>query len=710
MTSKNSFFKLLKEALKSRLWAIALTGLAFFFAFPVAVSMMSRSLMNREDMLERITQWFMFENSLVVVLVIAASVICGMGSFGYLNSKSRVDFYHSLPVKRETLYLVNYIAGIIIFALPYAVMLVAGAVVAVLQGNATALLGKEAVVAYLLNMIYYTLMYSVVIIAVMMTGNRIIAYLGAMFFNFVVPSAATIVMGYFPTFFETWPYRYNGGMEIFQHFSPIIEYITRTGGYRWLGMPAAALIVTVLVTAAAAVLGGILYLKRPSEAAGRAMVFEITKPVIRIITVMISTLSFGLFLWSIDYSIGWAVFGILCGGIIAHCVIEIIYHFEFKKLFSHKGQLAGCLIVSFAFFCVFRFDWFGYDSYRPKASQISNAAITAPFVTEWTSYGEMMDDGDGYYYWNAVNESEYIFENMTDADKNVILELAEVGVLNARESRNSHYQYGDTVRVCYTLNSGRKVYRNYSMTYDEMRDALAKLYLRPEFKKGIYPLMTLDISDIAEIRYREWEPERRLKDLTTDQKEALLQAYQQDLTQLSLYQMEEEMPVGLIRFVKNQEMPGLNESERERKEAERQNRYYGDYNQLEERNFYPVYRSFTRTCQLLAQYEITPGNDLLRTPTEYYKVSADWIGSRDKSDPWEYLIDDEDQIKELDALVLPIGLTYYNQICETSPYQLICYKMQGDRQEEISVVIPENQLPEFISELLQADEGWQEGE
>ena len=38
MTSKNLFFNLMKEDLKRRLWAVALTFLTFFFALPVATA------------------------------------------------------------------------------------------------------------------------------------------------------------------------------------------------------------------------------------------------------------------------------------------------------------------------------------------------------------------------------------------------------------------------------------------------------------------------------------------------------------------------------------------------------------------------------------------------------------------------------------------------------------------------------------------------
>ena len=39
MTSKSLFFKLMKEDMKRRLWAVAFSLLTFFFAMPMAAAM-----------------------------------------------------------------------------------------------------------------------------------------------------------------------------------------------------------------------------------------------------------------------------------------------------------------------------------------------------------------------------------------------------------------------------------------------------------------------------------------------------------------------------------------------------------------------------------------------------------------------------------------------------------------------------------------------
>lgn len=727
MTSKSSFFKLLFEAMKSRLWAIALTGLAFFFTYPVAVSMMMSNRSNR-DHYSYYMDWFMFGNGLVVFLVVVASVIIGMSSFGYLNSKSKVDFYHSLPVRREKLYVVNYIAGILIFAIPYAIMLVAGAFIVTIQGGVWGGFWLETVAGYLLNMVYYSLMYTVVIIAVMMTGNRIVAYLGVMVFNFLIPCVSTVIRSFYMVFFVTWSY--NTYYDIFWswHISPFMEYIEQAVNYRDGGFSLVAVVVAVAVTLLGALLGGVLYRQRPSEAAGKAMVFEITKPVIRVILVVLSAVSFGLLLWAIESSIGRAVFGIVCGGTVAHCVIEIIYHFELRKLFCHKRQLIGCLIVSFLFFCVFRFDWFGYDRYLPTASQVKNAAATVPGVNSWTSYGEIKHDDQ--YIWV---DNAYIFEHMNGVDTNLVLMLAEDGIFNAQEvKRDRSFMYTGSwpsIEVCYTLNSGRKVYRTYIIDYADMKPVLAELYLQRGFKAGVYPVMNLDAAEVAEIRYREWEPETRLSTLTESERAALLAAYQKDLEQLSIEQLETELPLGLIRFVTNAELPALNENDQKREEAERDNRYYSDYNQFDERNFYPVYRSFTNTCQLLSQYGIDPGDDLMQYETEYYSAAdlSESVYSYTEDElsyqigyetayAAEYQFNDrggqdnvpvfssEAEIEALDAIAVPSGMSYYNSLCPA--YELTCYKKQGDSNsiQEINVVIPRDQAPDFIAEQMETNE------
>ena len=69
--------------------------------------------------------------------------------------------------------------------------------------------------------------------------------------------------------------------------------------------------------------------ERPSEAAGRAMAFKVSEPVIRFLLVVPISLFSGMIFRSILNDDIWTVFGLICGLLITSCLIEIIYHFDF---------------------------------------------------------------------------------------------------------------------------------------------------------------------------------------------------------------------------------------------------------------------------------------------------------------------------------------------------------------------------------------------
>ena len=138
MTSKNLFFKLMKEDLRSRIWALALIGIGFFFLYPVTVAFLAGEIKDypiyEQGLLwyrDQIQTWLSFENGMMVLVMAVAGLVCGLSGFSYLNSRSKVDFYHSLPVRREMFFAVNFVDGIVILALPYAISLALGVVLAI---------------------------------------------------------------------------------------------------------------------------------------------------------------------------------------------------------------------------------------------------------------------------------------------------------------------------------------------------------------------------------------------------------------------------------------------------------------------------------------------------------------------------------------------------------------------------------------------------
>lgn len=219
MTSKSLFFKLLRENVKRRAWAIALAVLGFFFSLPINLALTMENAIKTKfwryndyeqlvfaegvseaeklaKILEIKTQIVLdsvkFGNGLIAFLIIVAAVVIGVSSFSYLHNRRKVDFYHSIPVRREILFAVQYTGGFLIVALAYLVNLgILMVVSCAYQVPLSAVLGT-AMMGWLLNLLFFLLMYAVVSIAMIMTGNMLVGILGTGVFFFYMPGMITL--------------------------------------------------------------------------------------------------------------------------------------------------------------------------------------------------------------------------------------------------------------------------------------------------------------------------------------------------------------------------------------------------------------------------------------------------------------------------------------------------------------------------------------
>ena len=107
------------------------------------------------------------------------------------------------------------------------------------------------------------------------------------------------------------------------------------------------------------------------------MAFKKSMPPVRILLVLGIGLAGGMFFWSLQSRLRWGLFGTMVSVVLTHCIVEIIYHFDFKKMFCHRLQLGLCLAAGILVFLSFRYDWYGYDSYIPSKEKIVSPAQPA---------------------------------------------------------------------------------------------------------------------------------------------------------------------------------------------------------------------------------------------------------------------------------------------------------------------------------------------
>jgi hypothetical protein len=341
MTSRISFSKILKEELRHHLVSIFAVVLCFlgevlFFYFDVKNLVARRG----EEELEYIREALSAAGEPVIEAMIPAmilGVLLAAAYFSYLHSRRKTDFYFSLPIKRGRRFVMGILSSLIIFIIPC--LIAAGLEIAIgyTTGCASTAFLSKMLWRTFCKVLCFAAMWITMALAMIMTGNLTVAFLGLGVFCSYIPIFIRYLLPLYQEFFyETYvePYRALDGA--WYYFSPVSLATGMAGRYYdWVLKEHLSYIVGILVFI---VLSGLLaywlYLKRPAEAAGRAMAFEKMNAPIRFAIVIPIALYFGFFLSELSGNYGskfWIVIGIIFGVVLLHGIVESIFNFDLRK-------------------------------------------------------------------------------------------------------------------------------------------------------------------------------------------------------------------------------------------------------------------------------------------------------------------------------------------------------------------------------------------
>ncbi|HOO28348.1 MAG TPA: DUF6449 domain-containing protein, partial [Lachnospiraceae bacterium] len=315
-----------------------------------------------------------------------------------------------------------------------------------------------------------------------------------------------------------------------------------------------------------------LYKKRPSEAAGKALAFQKTEVFIRIPIVIVSALVGGIVFVSINnYSkSNWFWFGLIFTGILCHCLIEIIYRFDFKAFWNHKIQLLCCLAAAILIGLIYRQDLTGYDTYLPAKEDIKSTSVVFTNIdNDLSGFQFESVDKEKFVSGKYGDRISELLRNASFSDTDAVYALGKLGIENlelmeeedqvlyssAREI--SVASAGDTAAeestatplyysVRYTLKNGKTRYRNYAVSVEDVSDAFARVYNNKEYKENsfdIFPMTEENAFRKVEV-YDVWGTKQL--SLTDGEMNSFLEAYEADFLNLSGETLETEVPVARL--------------------------------------------------------------------------------------------------------------------------------------------------------------------
>jgi len=611
MTSKISFSKMVLNDSKRRLWLLIILIVGFLLVLPLFGIMYLGELQVRlvsegvthESIIENLRYWLRSNAFFVGMGIVTSAVLCAFSGFRYLYKKTKLDVFHSIPLKREKLFLIQYVSGVVIFVIPfiisYLLMISACAMNGMLTKEIATILWQG--LGY--GLLHFVAYYNVAILAIMLTGKMLVGVLGLIVLIGYMPLLALVVNGLYESFFYTY-YAVDFGQRIsdwFVYISPSSLHIMQVAElFSGDGLTPSLMrmlfeIGLIVVTFVGSLC---LYCKRASEVAERSMAFTKTMPIIKILLMVLISISsgmfFGIFSW-VNYDT-WFFFGIVVGLILTQGLVAVIYTGDIRKIFSGKksfGVAVGCVLLIVA---IFRFDIFGYDSYRPNPDSVKSVGISIGGLNDVINYHDDLDESN--YVFRYVNPTTYRFQHGQLEAIPAIYEIVDAGIRNSKLRNDNLNNYdvltsismnSDRVSVCFNLNSGRKVYRSYVVDLDMIEPAIEQIYNLESFKEVEYPILQLEASDIGGIYIKEaFAMDESVRHMQESDYAKILEAYQADLRELTFTDIEADNYIGNLGIELRRhgadKLDGEQYSVRD---------YYVDI--LD----YPIYKACNRTIEVL---------------------------------------------------------------------------------------------------------------
>lgn len=515
MTSKRLFLKGMKEDLRHKVWMLALSLLGSFLSMPVVWLLRynevdltnTRTLMedmNAGQLANFITETinmmadFYSEKLLLAagMIAILGAVIVGLESFRYLQQKSMVDTYHSLPVSRMQLFGIKYINGLLIWLVPYllcmALTLVFSGVLLARVGGGRGIprlimeAGKNTVVL----VVVFLLIYHLFLLAAMLTGNMINTLVAAAVFGLGVLPTYGLAVGFMSTFFRTY-YAQMTGLAAATYSSPLATPIVLLGScvdedFLITGGLVPSLLASLAAALVLGVLAWIAYLKRPSERAGKGLdIWWIAGP-LRLYVGISGGMGGWLFMYYLVNSNNffsrtvWCIFGALLIGVMAYGVLDIVFSMDFKAFFRHKWSMGASAAVMLLVCFGFQEDWMGYDRYLPEPERIREASIDCRTYTKDSHYAPRFDSV-------VLTDAAQIYAFLERGVGNMCGWIHKSEDFFVEETYCGDAYGADAFFVRVVLDNGQSYYRMYDY-YEWDEDVVLPLLCSEEYARGAYYL------------------------------------------------------------------------------------------------------------------------------------------------------------------------------------------------------------------------------
>lgn len=490
MQLKTSYFNptLFRKNL-TRFWP--LWGMASFIGvlFPLMMFMeFSRGY--RLETMEMRQVYFNVVGFAVPVISLFYAVLCAVAVWNYLYNPRSVGLMHTLPIRREGLFLTNFLSGMAMMLIPYVITGAVTILVTLVFGCFDAIGILAAIGGVIAESFFY---FASATVVAFITGNVFALPVLYFIFHFLAVILDFMISTFSTGFLFGLNKEYNGVVE---WLSPTVyflqkmdvnttweEYQTAQGYFssrivdvtldNWWLIAVYAAVGVVL-----AALSWLLYKRRRSESAGDVVAVGWMKPVFLWGVTFCSALMGGqglylLFLQESSYTTIPMIVCMVIAGVIGYYAARMLLA---KSLRVFKGSwkgLAALAVLSAALCLTLEADLVGVERRVPTADQMESVTVRVA-ANSYTLYPGSDD---------VLIEQLRDLHSAIAADKNYIENFA--WAYGGDEDYRNVSEY-NSLRITYYLKGGVELYRYYSvpLTRDRMEQPGTYDYLMNAFVNG----------------------------------------------------------------------------------------------------------------------------------------------------------------------------------------------------------------------------------
>lgn len=494
------FSKMFKFSFKQNLICLLLSVVVFACVFPVRAVIMMQDTTNYDyydsiglsvtlinDREERLKETFskIFDpnGGAVFALTLIIALFFSIVMFSYLHNKKAVNFYHSLPVKREA----HLLSSVAVSAAYYLISLFSCIFVTVLIMLGSGIGGAfvpTAIRCFLFNFSYFLFISAFFALFAVICGNSGAHFIFSVIGLIFVPAVHSLTIEFLTigqTNLDT-SNLYTDRMFGFE--SPAAFYFKISENMISAGTGRFLLFVSCFILAAALILfiSILIYRRVRSEDSGRPIFFRRLGTVLKYVLAYAVMLGTGMLAYELTYSklgnfLGFVI-GSLIFGFLAFAVINVIFECNKKKFFSGMRGFATLFAVFIVVFSFSFFDPFKFNEKIPSVSSLESITVKR--------------DGESVF----ISDREDI-EKIVDFVKN-----ADGG---ERFSITYEYKSGSRLTKYYSLPSNDEIFgilsgKNtlkstwaYVKDNKENIDAMSISYIKPFFERDDRLLECIDM-------------------------------------------------------------------------------------------------------------------------------------------------------------------------------------------------------------------------